>query len=135
MNTRTNNSINADVKADLNTTIFGKILRGEIPCQKIYEDDELFAFHDIHPIAEVHFLIIPKKFIPTLAHVTADDSALLGKMLSLAPLLAKQQGLIDGFRTAINTGKLGGQDVYHLHIHVFGNRPGANALQAMGALT
>ena len=117
----------------INSTIFGKILCGEIPCNRIYEDDEMLAFHDIHPLAEVHFLIIPKKFIPTLADVTPDDSALLGKMLSLAPVLAKEQGLTDGFRTAINTGKLGGQDVYHLHIHVFGNRPGATALRAMVA--
>ena len=104
-----------------NDTIFGKILRGEIPSKKVYEDDDVFAFHDIHPVAEVHFLIIPKKYIPTLADAEPDDTALLGKMLALAPVLAKQQGLTDGFRTAINTGRLGRQDVYHLHIHVFGN--------------
>ncbi len=114
-----------------NPTIFGKILRGEIPCKKVYEDAEVLAFHDIKPMAEVHFLIIPKKFIPTLAHTVADDTALLGKMLALVPVLAREQGLGDGFRTAINTGKLGGQDVYHLHIHVFGNRPGGNPLRVM----
>ena len=115
-----------------NNTIFGKILRGEIPCKKIYEDDEALAFHDIHAVAEVHFLIIPKKFIPTLADAQPEDSALLGKLLGLAPILAKEQGLTDGFRTAINTGKLGGQEVYHLHIHVFGNRPGSAALRVIG---
>jgi histidine triad (HIT) family protein len=112
-------------------TIFGKIIRGEIPCQKVYEDDEVLAFHDIQPAAEVHFLIIPKKFIPSLADVEPGDSALLGKMLALAPILAKEQGLTDGFRTAINTGRLGRQDVYHLHIHVFGNKPGGEPLRVM----
>ncbi|MBL0122233.1 MAG: histidine triad nucleotide-binding protein [Betaproteobacteria bacterium] len=114
-----------------NDTIFGKIIRGEIPCQKVYEDDEMLAFHDIQPAAEVHFLIIPKKFIPSLAETTAGDSVLLGKMLALAPILAKEQGLTDGFRTAINTGRLGRQDVYHLHIHVFGNKPGGEPLRVM----
>lgn len=114
-----------------NNTVFGKILRGELPCKKVHEDDLVLAFHDIHPAAEVHFLIIPKKFIPTLADVKGDDTALLGHMLALAPVLAKQEGLTDGFRTVINTGRLGKQDVYHLHIHVFGNRPGGDALRTM----
>ena len=114
-----------------NDTIFGKIIRGEIPSKKIYEDAEMLAFHDIHPVADVHFLIIPKKFIASLADVAPDDAALLGKMLVLAPVLAKQQGLTDGFRTSINTGRLGRQDVYHLHIHVFGNRPGSSPLSTM----
>jgi histidine triad (HIT) family protein len=114
-----------------NDTIFGKIIRGEIPSRKVYEDDDVLAFHDIAPVADVHFLIIPKKFIPTLADATMDDSALLGKMLALAPVLANEQGLTDGFRTAINTGRLGRQDVYHLHIHVFGNRPGRPPLNVM----
>ena len=114
-----------------NDTIFGKILRGEIPSEKIYEDADLFAFHDIHPVADVHFLIIPKKFIPSLAEVTPEDIPLLGKMLALAPVLARQLGLTDGFRTSINTGRMGRQDVYHLHIHVFGNRPGSIPLNTM----
>ena len=114
-----------------NNTIFGKILRGEIPCKKVYEDEQFLAFHDIKPMAEVHFLIIPKKFIPTLADVAPEDALLLGKMLALVPVLAREQGLDGGFRTAINTGKLGGQDVYHLHIHVFGNRPGGAPLRVM----
>ena len=114
-----------------NDTIFGKILRGEIPAKKVYEDTEVLAFHDIHPVADVHFLIIPKKFIPTLLDTTADDSALLGKMLCLAPILARQEGLTEGFRTTINTGRMGRQDVYHLHIHVFGNRPGGSPLNTI----
>ncbi len=114
-----------------NDTIFGKIIRGEIPSKKVYEDDDVLAFHDIQPIADVHFLIIPKKFIPTLSDAGPGDSALLGKMLSLVPVLAREQGLTDGFRTAINTGRLGRQDVYHLHIHVFGNKPGGAPLKVM----
>ena len=114
-----------------NDTIFGKILRGEIPAKKIYEDTEVLAFHDIHPVADVHFLIIPKKFIPTLLHTTADDCTLLGKMLGLVPILARQEGLTEGFRTSINTGRMGRQDVYHLHIHVFGNRPGGSPLNTI----
>ncbi|MBC7624626.1 MAG: histidine triad nucleotide-binding protein [Aeromicrobium sp.] len=114
-----------------NPTIFGKIINGEIPCKKVYEDNEVLAFHDTSPAAEVHFLIIPKKHIPTLADVVASDTELLGKMLSLVPVLAAEQGLTAGFRTAINTGKQGGQEVYHLHIHVFGNRPGGEPLRAI----
>jgi histidine triad (HIT) family protein len=114
-----------------NNTVFGKILRGELPCKKVFEDDQVLAFHDIHPAAEVHFLIIPKKFIPTLADTRPDDAPLLGHMLALAPVLARQEGLTDGFRTVINTGRMGRQDVYHLHIHVFGNRPGSDALKTM----
>ena len=114
-----------------NDTIFGKIIRGEIPSKKIYEDTEVLAFHDIHPAAEVHFLIIPKKFIPTLFDVKPEDAVLLGKMLALVPVLARQEGLMDGFRTSINTGRMGRQDVYHLHIHVFGNRPGGRPLNTI----
>lgn len=114
-----------------NDTIFGKIIRGEIPSKKVYEDEEILAFHDIHPVADVHFLIIPKKYIPTLSDTSPEDAAVLGKMLLLAPVLAQQQGLTDGFRTAINTGRMGRQDVYHLHIHVFGNKPGSEPLKVM----
>lgn len=114
-----------------NDTIFGKIIRGEIPSKKVYEDDDVLAFHDIQPVADVHFLVIPKKFIPTLADAAPGDTEILGKMLALVPILAKQEGLTDGFRTAINTGRLGRQDVYHLHIHVFGNKPGGEPLKVM----
>ena len=114
-----------------NPTIFGKIIDGQIPVKKVFEDDDVLAFHDIQPAAEVHFLIIPKKFIPTLADATPADTALLGKMLALVPVLAAEQGLTGGFRTAINTGKQGGQEVYHLHIHVFGNRPGGEPLRTI----
>lgn len=106
------------------TCIFCKIVAGEIPCEKIYEDGDFLAFHDIHPAAPVHFMIIPKEHIASLADADARHEQLLGRILLLAPTLAKEQGLTDGFRTIINTGKGGGQEVFHLHIHVIGgNRP------------
>ncbi|MBM6704615.1 histidine triad nucleotide-binding protein [Sutterella massiliensis] len=100
--------------------IFCKIARGEIPSGKIYEDDEVFAFRDINPKAPVHFLIIPKKHIESLAHCEAVDTPLLGKMLALARTLALQEGCGNGFRVVINTGRDGGQEVPHLHVHVMG---------------
>ena len=100
--------------------IFCKIARGEIPSKKVYEDDELFAFHDINPVAPVHFMLIPKLHVASLLETDDSYTALLGRMLVLAPRLAKQQGLDNGFRTVINTGKGGGQEVFHLHIHVIG---------------
>ncbi len=100
--------------------VFCKIARGEIPCRKVYEDDEVFAFHDIHPVAPVHFMLIPKQHIVSLLEAEASRQALLGKMLLLAPQLARGQGLDDGFRTVINSGKGGGQEVFHLHIHIIG---------------
>jgi histidine triad (HIT) family protein len=100
--------------------IFCKIARGEIPSRKIYEDDEIFAFHDINPIAPVHFMLIPKLHLVSLQDADDTHAALLGKMLVLAPKLAKELGLINGFRTVINSGKGGGQEVFHLHIHIIG---------------
>ena len=100
--------------------IFCKIVKKQIPSKNIYEDDELLAFHDIHPIAPVHFMIVPKAHVDSLTHCTVVHQALLGKILLLAPKLAKEQGLENGFRTMINTGHGGGQEEFHLHVHVFG---------------
>jgi histidine triad (HIT) family protein len=100
--------------------LFCKIARGEIPSRKVYEDDEVFAFHDINPVAPVHFMLIPKQHVVSLLEVEESHAALLGKMLLLAPKLARGQGLENGFRTVINSGKGGGQEVFHLHIHVIG---------------
>ena len=100
--------------------IFCKIVRGEIPCRKVYEDEEFFAFHDINPAAPIHFMLIPKLHLESLAQAEENHAMLLGKMLLLAPKLAKEQGLENGFRTVINTGKGGGQEVFHLHIHILG---------------
>ena len=100
--------------------IFCKIMRGEIPCRKVYEDEEFFAFHDINPAAPVHFMLIPKLHLESLAQAEQSHAILLGKMMLLVPKLAKEQGLENGFRTVINTGKGGGQEVFHLHIHILG---------------
>ena len=100
--------------------LFCKIVAGQIPSRKVHEDDELIAFHDLHPWAPVHFLMVPKQHIATLSDVDARHEAMLGRMLALAPKLALEQGITNGFRTVINTGKDGGQEVYHLHMHVMG---------------
>lgn len=100
--------------------LFCRIVRGEIPCAKVYEDEEVLAFHDIHPVAPVHFMLIPKLHLASLADAEQAHAALLGRMLLLAPKLAIEQGLDQGFRTVINTGRGGGQEVFHLHVHVIG---------------
>ena len=100
--------------------IFCKIAAGEIPCKKIYEDADILAFHDIHPVAPVHFMLIPKEHIASLADAQERHAPLLGRILLLAPKLAEEQGLKNGFRTIINTGPGGGQEVFHLHIHIIG---------------
>lgn len=100
--------------------IFCKIVAGEIPCRKVYEDDDVLAFHDIHPVAPVHFMLVPKRHVASLAECDDSHRDVLGKILLLAPKLAKEQGLAEGFRTVINTGRGGGQEVFHLHVHVIG---------------
>ena len=99
--------------------IFCKILDGVIPAKKIYEDDDVIVFNDIKPMAKVHFLIVPKLHVKSLSECDASQQNLLGKMLLLAPKLAAEQGL-KGFKTLINTGREGGQEVFHIHVHVFG---------------
>jgi len=98
--------------------IFCRIAQGEIPSRKIYEDKDIFAFHDINPQRPVHFLIIPKQHLASLDEAGEEHQALLGKMLVKAGELARSQGLTEGFRTLINTGRIGGQEVFHLHIHI-----------------
>ncbi len=100
--------------------IFCKIVRGEIPSKKVYEDADVLAFHDINPVAPVHFIMVPKQHVGSLLDVDETHVPLLGKMLLLAPKLASEQGLKNGFRTVINSGSGGGQEVFHLHVHVIG---------------
>lgn len=99
--------------------LFCKIIDGVIPSTTIYEDDDVIVFNDIKPMARVHFLIVPKLHIESLKECEQVHQALLGKMLLLAPKLAEQQGL-RGFKTQINTGREGGQEIFHIHVHVFG---------------
>ena len=100
--------------------IFCRIARGEIPSKKVYEDEEIFAFHDINPIAPVHFMIVPKVHIASLMEADMTHQLVLGRILAKAGELARSQGLNDGFRTIINTGRIGHQEVYHLHVHILG---------------
>ena len=104
--------------------IFCKIIAGQIPSRKVYEDEDVLAFHDISPWAPVHFLIVPKKHIVSMAHVQPADAPLMGKIMALVPKLAQEQGCNPypegGFRVVINTGEEGGQEVQHLHVHVIG---------------
>ncbi|CAI5654608.1 adenosine 5'-monophosphoramidase HINT1 [Oreochromis niloticus] len=103
-------------------TIFGKIVRKEIPANLIYEDDQCVAFPDISPQAPTHILVVPKKPIVQLSQAEDDDAALLGHMLIVAKKCAQDAGLSKGYRIIINDGPDGGQSVYHIHIHVLGGR-------------
>jgi histidine triad (HIT) family protein len=108
------------------TCVFCRIVRGELPCRKVHEDDHVLAFHDVRPLAPMHILIIPKRHVASL--MDCEDADLLGRMLAIAGRLARQHGSADGFRTIINTGRVGGQEVYHLHAHILG---GAERLPRM----
>ncbi len=110
--------------------IFCKIVDGKIPSRKVYEDNEILAFHDISPWAPVHFLMIPKMHVPSMAQIEDEHAPLLGRMMALAPRLALQAGCQPypegGYRIMVNTGLHGGQEVHHLHLHVIGGaRPRA----------
>ncbi len=104
--------------------LFCKIATGKIPARKVHEDEQVLAFHDISPWAPVHFLIIPKAHIPSMASVGPEHAPLLGHMMALAPRLAEQEGCNPyphgGFRLVVNTGEEGGQEIHHLHLHVIG---------------
>ena len=106
--------------------IFCKIVEGKIPARKAYEDDDLLVFHDIAPWAPVHLLLIPKEHVPTMYELEERHAPLLGRMLSMAPRLMREHGVTNGFRTVINTGPDGLQEVGHVHMHVMGGpRPWA----------
>lgn len=100
--------------------LFCKIVAGQIPSKKAYEDEDILAFHDIHPWAPVHILIIPKRHITSMVDVTMDDQALLGRMMAISPKLMADLGVTNGYRHVINTGRDGLQEVMHLHLHVMG---------------
>ena len=108
--------------------LFCKIVRGEIASQKVYEDEDVFAFHDIRPVAPVHFMIVPKAHIATLYDADMTHHRALGKMLAVAGELARKEGATEGFRTIINNGRVAQQEVYHVHMHVIG---GPNSLGPM----
>ena len=104
--------------------LFCKIVARKIPSRMVYEDEEFYAFHDIHPWSPVHFLVIPKRHIVSMAHIGPQDEGLMGRMMALIPTLAQQEGCNPypdgGFRLLTNTGVEGGQEVHHMHFHVMG---------------
>lgn len=104
--------------------LFCKIIAGEIPSNKVYSDDDVYAFHDINAAAPQHILIIPKKHLSDVTQAGTEDQALMGRLLLVANQIAADQGLIEnGFRYVINTGRDGGQTVSHIHMHILGGRP------------
>lgn len=106
----------------MNDCLFCKIERNEIPSERVYEDEDVFVIKDIAPKADVHLLVIPRKHISTLNDLLPEDKDLMGRIMLLLPKIAKQQGLASGFRTIINTDKGGGQEIFHIHIHLLGGK-------------
>jgi histidine triad (HIT) family protein len=102
--------------------LFCKLVAGQIPARIALDEPDVLAFHDIHPVAPTHVLVIPKKHIASLADATDDDTLLLGRLLTAARTVAEKLELRGGFRTVINTGEHGGQTVHHIHVHVLGGR-------------
>jgi histidine triad (HIT) family protein len=103
--------------------LFCKIINGEIPSKKVYEDDQLFAFEDINPQAPLHVLIVPRRHIPTLNDLIPSDDALVGSMMRCAATLARARGVdASGYRTVFNCNSQAGQSVFHVHLHVLGGR-------------
>ncbi len=103
----------------MNDCLFCKIIKGEIPSNKVYEDDEILAFHDINPAAPIHILVIPKKHIDSLAKIEKEDEILIGKIYGVINKIAEEKGFKDeGYRVIVNCGENGGQEVMHLHFHI-----------------
>ena len=112
-------------------TIFSKIIRQEIPAQLLYQDDLVTAFRDIHPQAPTHILIIPNKLIPTVNDVTTEDEVALGRLFTVARKLAAEEGIDEsGYRLVVNCNRDGGQEVFHLHMHLLGGKCIGRLVQA-----
>ena len=103
-------------------TLFKKIIAGELPCKKVFENDRILAIEDIHPVAPVHILIMPKKEIPNLQSVEPSDLPLIAEMIEVAQKIAKEKGIAEGYRLLTNNGADSGQVVFHLHFHLIGGR-------------
>jgi histidine triad (HIT) family protein len=114
----------------MSDTIFGKIIRGEIPSEFLYEDEHCIAINDISPQAPVHVLVIPKRGIPRLVDAQESDKAMLGHLMLVAGKVAEQLGVGDAFRLIVNNGENAGQTVFHLHLHIIGGRPFAEGQMA-----
>lgn len=103
--------------------LFCRILRGEIPAKKVYENEHVFAFEDLHPQAPVHVLIVPRKHFDGLKEAQDADAEVIGRCHLAAAEIARQRGIEDGYRTVVNAGPGAGQSVFHLHVHLLGGRP------------
>ncbi len=110
------------------SSIFDQIIEGKLPCDKVYEDDDILAFHDIAPQAPVHILIVPKKRVEKLQDLTAQNMHLLEDCVRIAQKLAKQFDILEGYRFLTNNGSLAGQTVFHLHFHLIGGKQLAHKL-------
>ena len=104
------------------STIFGLIVQGKLPCEKVFENERILAIKDVHPIAPVHILIFPKKEIPNLQSLEGRDLSLIGEIVQVAQLIAEEQGIIEGYRLLTNNGADAGQTIFHLHFHLIGGR-------------
>ena len=100
--------------------LFCRIVRGELPASKVYEDEFVVAFHDIRPAAPVHVLVVPKQHLSSMAELEPEHEAVMGRLMVAAARIAREQGCADGFRSIVNTGRVGLQEVYHLHLHILG---------------
>jgi histidine triad (HIT) family protein len=107
----------------MNDCLFCRILRGDIPSKKVYEDEQTYAFEDIHPQAPTHLLVVPKKHIRGLKEAAPEDAEIIGRCHLVAAQLARQRGIEHGYRTVLNVGPGAGQSVFHLHVHLIGGRP------------
>lgn len=104
------------------TTLFGRIIKGEIPCQKVFENERILAIKDIHPVAPVHILIMPKKEIPDLHSVLEEDLPLISEIVKVAQQLAIEYDIVDGYRLLTNSGVEATQTIFHLHFHLLGGK-------------
>lgn len=103
--------------------LFCKMIKGEVPCNKVYEDEEILAFYDINPAAPIHILVIPKKHISSLAHLEKEDEAIVGKIYGVINQIAEENGFKqNGYRVIVNCGKNGGQEIMHLHFHILAGK-------------
>jgi histidine triad (HIT) family protein len=104
------------------TTVFGRIIKGELPAEKVFENERILVIKDIYPVAPVHLLIMPKKEIRDLQSLSQEDLPLIGEIISVAQQLAEQFDIIDGYRLIVNSGADAGQTVFHLHFHLIGGK-------------
>jgi histidine triad (HIT) family protein len=105
------------------STVFGLIIEGKLPATKVFENERILAIHDIHPVAPVHILIMPKKEIPNLQSVEPEDLPLISEIVAVAQQIAEQKGIADGYRLVCNNGADAGQIIFHLHFHLIGGHP------------